>query len=634
MPITPTQVALGAALVLTFAFVRRVEGGGRWRARLSDRLIAGVPWGTLVTVAFVVGFYLFAQSGLAAPDSPVVYAFVSWSYFYPTGILTAGVAHAGPGHLVSNMAGTLLLGPIAEYAWSHYPPARRRAAAVAGSDSVGRSVVTDGGTPAARAGLLARPLVRAVVVFPAALVGLALVTAVFSLGPGLGFSGAVYGIIGFAVVTYPLATVVGVVATSGAGTLFAALTAPVVRETLEAGPPMPPAWAGVGFQAHLLGFLVGVLLAVALLSARGRRPDAERVFFGTLLVGLVQAVWLVTGGGGEEFVMYRGAGVTFLLLLTVAITVAVAGSERPFVPRLLAEREAAEGIPSRSALATTWLFVVALGSALAAGVAVVADEPLFVTLGATALVALLLALPALPTVFPTSDGPLSRRQGAVLSVVALTLAVSLPMVVFGLVVVDDPTTGDAESIEVADYEVAYVDGEPTPQTVVVDLGDELFDGTTSGLVVTSDDREIWTLGERPAVLAHEGNATVVVGGVGWREEVAVDRVGWDVVGNDSAYAVDLAHDGREVRSYTTDPVESAVQVDGYRFGVAPGDEEFRIRASVDGERVDDVPIPEVDAEASLGDVRVRTVERDAAVRLLVVSDGTEVVIAEREERVG
>ena len=120
---TPTRVGLVAALVFAFAVVWYYEGRGRWRARLADRFVLGVPWGTLVTVAVVVGFYLFAQSGLEHWESPVVYPFVTWSYFYPTGILTAGIAHGSAGHIVGNMTGTLAFAPIVEYAWGHYPPA-------------------------------------------------------------------------------------------------------------------------------------------------------------------------------------------------------------------------------------------------------------------------------------------------------------------------------------------------------------------------------------------------------------------------------------------------------------------------------------------------------------------------------
>lgn len=362
MPVSLTQGLLGVALLATLATVWYFHGRGRWRAFAADRLLFGVPWGTLVTVAVVVTFYLVVQSGLWNWANPVVYAFVSWSYFYPFGVLTAGIAHAGPDHLVSNMTATLALAPIAEYAWGHYVPSRGSTTAdgEASADdepseevtastaarrgqpdrpAAGRSAPTaensasnaedststaegddpatddagsssseehrpDGGErrPESR-GLFGTPWIRALVLFPAALLGAALLTSVFSMGPGLGFSGAVYAILGFAVVTYPMATVVAVVASAALGVLYEALTRPLVQTTVEVGTPSPPSWAGVGFQAHALGFLVGVLVGVAVLAYRHRRRDASRVFFATLAVGLVQSLWLISWSSGDTYTL-------------------------------------------------------------------------------------------------------------------------------------------------------------------------------------------------------------------------------------------------------------------------------------------------------------------------------------------
>ncbi len=675
MPFTPTRLVLAAALLFALGFAWRIVDRDVWRARLAERFIAGLPWGTLVTVAIVVGFYLVAQSGLTHPDAPVVYAFVSWSYLYPTGILTAGIAHGGPGHIVSNVTGTLVLAPIVEYVWSHYPGGVRRSATVSDTaDDASRRIVTDGGARTTEAAdtsrdrrLRDRPWVRAVVVFPAALLSIAFLTAAFSLGPGLGFSGALYAIVGFAVVTRPLATVLGVVATSAVGTVFTAFTNPIVREAFEAGPPAPPGWAGVGFQAHLLGFLLGVLLAVALLAARGSRPRIDRVLAGTLLVGIVQSVWLVTGGGGDEFVLYRGAGVAFLFVLAAVVTTAVAGSARPLIDRISPlDRPAAGGTPRpiedesdqpietesgrsaagtrygrRTRLAVAWLTFVVLGCALGAVASIALDGPIIMSVAGAAILALVLSLPALPAVLPRRihDGPLSRRGGAVVALLALTVLISLPMAVFGLIVIDQPSIEGSQAIEIRDYTVAYVADEPAPRSTVVDLGDGFTGGTTDGVVVASDAREIWTVAERPAVLAHEGTATVVVGGVGWREEVAVDRAAWDVVGNETAYAVDLEHDGESVRSYVGDAVRSASRLDGHHLAVVPTETGFEVRATAaDGTGDDErsATVPEPGEETSLGEFRVRTeavgsngAGDDADARLVVEGADASVVIAER-----
>lgn len=651
MPFTPTRIALAVTLVLLLGFAWRVTDRAAWRVRLGERFIAGIPWGTVVTVVIVVGFYLTAQSGLTHPESPVVYAFVSWSYLYPTGIVTAGIAHGGPAHIVSNVTGTLVLAPIAEYVWSHYPGGARPSDTARDSSGYSRGdaprrVATDGGAGATEAAadsrnrrLLDRPWFRAIVVFPAVLLSIAFLTAAFSLGPGLGFSGALYAIVGFAVVTRPLSTVVGVVATSAVGTAFTAFTTPVVRETIEAAPPAPPGWAGVGFQAHLLGFLLGVLLAVALLSARGSRPRTDRVLAGTLLVGIVQSVWLVTGGGADEFVLYRGAGMAFLFVLVVGVSTAVAGSSRPLVEGVPLPGRVSSALTrpgSRGRIATAWPVVVVFGCALGAGVSIRLGGPVAVSVGGAAILALVLSLPALPAALPRRiyAGPLSRRGGAVVALLALAVLISLPMAVFGLLVVDQPSIEGSETMEIRDYTVAYVADEPAPRSTVVDLGEGFTGGTTDGVVVASDAREIWTTAERPAVLAHEGNASVVVGGIGWREEVTVERVAWDVVGNETAYAVDLERDDESVRSYVGDAVRSESRLGGHRIAVVPTESGFEVRASA-GDETRSASVPDPGEEAPLGEFRVRTeaVESngvdDVAARLVIEGDDASVVIAEQ-----
>ena len=118
------QLLIVAALAAATGYIWQLEGRGRWRPLLTDRFLYGVPWGTLITVAGVVAFYLFAQSGLRHWAEPVTVAFRSWSYSYLPGMLSSGFAHGSPDHLVGNLIGTVVLAPIAEYAFSHYPPQR------------------------------------------------------------------------------------------------------------------------------------------------------------------------------------------------------------------------------------------------------------------------------------------------------------------------------------------------------------------------------------------------------------------------------------------------------------------------------------------------------------------------------
>lgn len=610
----PTRIVLATIVVLALAFAWRL--GGRWRARVSDRLLYGVPWGTLLVSLVVVGFYLLAQGGLWEWNSPVVFPFVSWSYFYPTGLLTAGIAHGSPGHLLSNMAGTVAFAPLVEYAWGHYPPA-------AWGDRLGG---LGGRLDAVRGGRLSRPRTR-IAAFVVALLAGSVLISVFALGPGIGFSGVVFALAGFAVVTLPLAAAVGVVAASAIRQLFAAASQPILRAGTEAGPPAPPSWANIAFQAHVLGFLLGVAVAVGLLATRDRRPSAERVFFGTVLLGLGQSLWLIVWPGGDDtFVLYRAVGVGFVLVLSVLVTVAAGGRDRP-LPRPLARFDRA---PTRRQLATGWLALLAVAVVVGIGGAATTDDPALVAVSLV-VAATLLALPAVPPLVPDRwIGPMTRPRAAAAAVVLLATLLALVAIPFGLVVVDDDTVSGAEPVAVGEYRIAYVDNATTGHALPGDVDADELRQEVSGVVVVSDEREIWTVAVRKDVLAYRGTASVRVGGLGWRETVDVEREGWDVTGNDSAYVVDLTVDGDRTRSFTSRPVRADARIDDYTVAVVPTDDSFRLRVGRNGTLVATTRIPSVGETAAAGPLEFSTARERGDVRVLATSGDTQVRVATRE----
>lgn len=620
MPVTPIRIVLVLTIVAALGFVWQYGEPDRWRSLVGDRFLYGVPWGTIVTVGIVVAFYLLAQGGLRHWGEPLTYPFITWSYFYSTGWLTAGIAHGSPEHLVANMVGTLAFAPIAEYAWGHYPRSRRNAV------DGGERPESDG-----HDGWLTRPWIRAVVAFPAALLAVAYLTAFFSLGPGLGFSGAVFAIAGFALVTYPISTVVAIVVASALQLLYQALTQPVVREAIETGPPAPPGWASIGFQAHLLGFLLGALAGIALLGRRGRRPTVERVFVATLLLGFAQTLWLLVWPAEDDvFVLYRGAGVVLVVLLAMVVSIAVAGSDRP-LPRPLSILPRA---PTRRQLAVVWLLVISLGFAGGVAGVLLSDQPLFLPLGTLLLFSALLALPALPPVVPDRwlSGPVSRRQTAIVCLAVLTVLAAAPSVPFGLTVVDDDTIPGSGEVEVGDYAVTYERNATLDQRSVVDVGDEDETAETpqDGVIVVNDDREITTVAVRSDLLEYEGEQSVHVGGFGWRETVHVERTGWEVVGNETAYAVDLEVDDETTRSFSSDPVRARATVDGHAIYVVPTDDAFLLRVTEDGDEVGEAAIPAAGESTTIGDLQFSTADVDGAERVVVETDDTEIQIAERE----
>lgn len=637
---SPTQVIVVLALVLALGGIWYFRGRNRWREAASDRLYLGVPWGTLLLVAINLAFYLFAQGGLHHWEDPNIYPFISWTYFYPLGMLTSGIAHGSAGHIVSNVTATLVFGPIAEYAWGHYPGGSVDADTGSGSgtDGTGGDFADepwhdDELMPDSNGndrGLLGHPFVRALVVFPVAVLLVSFITSAFSIAPSLGFSGAVYALAGFAVVRYPIPTLLGGIGASVLGVVYDAITNPIVRGTFESGPPSLPSWANVGFQAHALGFLLGALAAIALLSARNREVPAERVFFGVFAWGMSFSLWLIAFPQSTDvYHLYRGAGVVALVVVTSIVTFAVAGSDEP-LPRPLADVSL---VPSRKALGIGWLSLVALLLVGMGGGLLVLSPSLAL---AALLFCLVLALPALPLVLP--DGldvsPVGYRHVAIGALLGITILVALPGVPLSTMAVDAEPVPNDTAVEIEDYTIRYAENATSDRGPAFETGvnesEAANASTVDGVILVSEERGIWTPAVRKATLAHSGNETVVVGGLGWRETVRAERTGWNVAGNDTVYVVDLYYDGETVRSFTSEPMTADVRIDGHAVTVVPAEDAFRLRISDGGDVVDTVAIPTANESTTVGEIRIQSESDGDARHVYVETEDSRAVVAEEE----
>jgi len=491
---------------------------GRWGARLRSRFLVGVPWGTLVSVGGVLAVYLFVQGGWSHWHAPVTIPFRAWSYFYPLGMMTAAFSHSGSGHLIGNLVGTLVLAPIAEYAWGHFPRER------------GVQTFT---SP------LTNPYVRAFVVFPAGVVAVGLFTALFALGPIIGFSGAVFAFAGFALVRYPIATVVAVTVGNAFRTLYGALQNPTV--SASAGPSYSsPWWADIAIQGHAIGLLAGLLLGVWLVRAReDDRPSALRVATGVALFGVAQSLWAVYWyRGGETYVLYRAAGLALVVSLATLVAVTVAASDRPLLP--VPDRpDAVRAVPRWRIGATVLLLCTAA-----------------------------LAGPAVPVNLTTASGELPNQS---------------------------------DSIQVRGYEVTYAENVPNGMVSVFDV--EAFGETTqvntSGVIVRNRERGIWMTAVSKGRLDFAGTRHVRLGGVGWRETVRVERRGWNAIGGGTVYAVNLVYGDRNVTAYTSPAVRADPVVAGRNISVEATSERFRLNVSL-GNRSATGPIPRGNETASIG----------------------------------
>jgi len=313
-PVTPAwlpwQEAVVLAVVLVvLAGVRRLVDA-RPGDGLRARLLLGVPWGTLLTMAGVASVYLFLQGAWWHPRDPLVTPFRTWSYFYPFGMLTGAFTHGSQGHITGNLMGTLVYGTVAEYVWGHYP--RRR----------GIQTFTS---------LRTNPFARILAV-PVAMFVVGVFSAVFAIGPIVGFSGVVFALAGFALVTRPTLFLGALLGTRVLDLLYSSLRYPVSTASGQTR-FVTPWWSNIAIQGHAIGILAGVVVALALLWNRDERPDTLRVFFATLVFAVAQGLWAVyLPLGGGRFRLFRWVGTALVFVLALVVAAATAGSDRTLRP--------------------------------------------------------------------------------------------------------------------------------------------------------------------------------------------------------------------------------------------------------------------------------------------------------------
>jgi membrane associated rhomboid family serine protease len=535
-------------LVSLFVIARVDRPEGEWGRTLRTRFVLGVPWGTLVTATGVLWWYLIVQGGLANWGGPVTIPFRSWSWFYPTGVLTASFSHAGPNHLIGNLIGTLLLGSLAEYAYGHFP--------------------TERGTQSFTS-LRTHPYVRAFAIFPAVAIVAGIAISVFSLGPVIGFSGVVFAFAGFALVRYPMTTIVLVLGGQGVTSLvYRAIQNPFVTRTVSPSGPSAPWWAGIAIQGHALGMLLGIVLAAAVFARRERGPSAFRLYAGLVFFGVAENLWAIyLIEGSDRFVLLRAPGVIVVFALAAIVAVAVAnrgdGTGNPL--RVL------EG--AGSSWRTASLLVVVLVFAVVAGI-------------------------SLPT-------KLNAAQS-------------------------DGVPGE-NPVEVRDYTVTYA--EDTAYRLVSSVDVPFVElptsnATASGVIVISDRRHVWYPAISKAALAYDGSRSVTVGGVGWRESVTAIRRGWRAAGGERTYKIWLQRPNASAhRSFSSTRATASPILDGKNVSVAPAESGFEIVVHANNSTIDRARMPAAGENVTVAGI---TFERDGRVVTAVVND-TRVRVFTRED---
>ncbi|ELZ01237.1 rhomboid family intramembrane serine protease [Natrialba asiatica] len=601
-----------ATLALSVGVVSRLQPDRRWRDSLRSRLLFGVPWGTLIVIAVVLAVYLFVQDGLTDPAEPVTVPYRAWSYFSPVGMLTAPFAHASPSHLISNLAGTAAVAPIAEFAWGHYPSDRARTRQDGTWQSLWRT-----------------PWIRAIVWFPLAVIAVGLVTSLFALGPVIGFSGVVFAFMGFAIVQYPIRTLIAAIGFQGVVlTVWRTLQEPIFRYTATPSPPTAPSWAGIAIQGHALGFFIGLVLGMILLARRDTRPDPLHVWVAVLLVAFSKGLWQIYWyGEGNTYFLLRGPGIVIITVLALVITLALTASDRPILPerldRWLARRrgtQTASRTPHSSSSASDSETDARIERTLELAETGESERVREVTTGRRRR--------------HSQRASALTRRGVAGMIVVLVLAVLAGMAIpvnTSVIATDGDAPGQS-GIDIRGYTIEYDENATNELVSGIGIGAMIDDSSLagSGVIVSSDRYNLWQEVVTKEYLNATGEETITVGGPGWRETAHVERTGWTPVGNESVYQIWLWEDGAETERQLAHESGSSraevilaertvtVTTDGGEFGLRVESIETGATASAE--------IPAENAITEAGGITFERVGDTVFARV----DGTEVAVAAAE----
>ena len=586
-----------ATVLVSVAVIRRLHRPDRqWGAVARSRLVLGVPWGSVLVIGVVCGVYLFVQDGITAFDDPVTIPYRAYSYFYPLGMLTASFSHAGPSHLIGNLSGAIVVAPIAEYAWGHYPNGR--------DEHTTDSWYTN-------------PWMRALVIFPLAVVGITILTSLFALGPVIGFSGVVFAFAAFALVHYPIVTIVGVLGVQGVLlTLYRALQNPIGVYVAESSPPSAPSWAGIAIQGHALGFFIGLVLGIALLRKRGLRPDPFRLWLAILLYGFAQGLWQLYWFGSENtYILFQGPGVLIVTALALVVTLAIVAPQRRIVPRRL-ERVLARGSRKRSASPLDRSLEIAR-----------ADGDRATASRLERISELATGARSRGSTWLRSVDPRRTASVIVLVVLAILAGMAIPLNLF---VLDDSTASSDAAVEIDDYTIQYVENAENELTAPIRVGplEDAVSIESSGVIVASEQRQLWLEAVPAQRLSFTGNESVVVGGPGWRETVHVERTGWEPVGNDTVYQVELWADGDEPQlAHESNSSRADVRLDNRTVTLTAENGAFDLEVeSLETETIETTTIPEEGASETASGL---TFDRDEET-IYASSNGTRIAVASKE----
>lgn len=256
---------------------------------------------------------------------------------------------------------------------------------------------------------------------------------------------------------------------------------------------------------------------------------------------------------------------------------------------------------------------------------------LYLALGTAGVFALasLIALAALPTdrrlLARRNRGPEIRDVALGLLLVTI-LTVAVAGVAYNTVSVS-PGDDIAGGIDAGDYTVTYVTDveDQYISAVEVPFVGEALSVNVSGVVVVSDDRNIWELSRSSNRLAFDGGAAIPVGGSTWRETVYIDRTEWAFLDGNTTYKVYGQHVDRDRKLlYTDDPAVADARLAGSTVSIEPTEEFYDIVVEQNGSVVGTRTVPAHNETVSIGGITFERVEDD----LFAIYEQTEIRLAE------
>jgi hypothetical protein len=223
---------------------------------------------------------------------------------------------------------------------------------------------------------------------------------------------------------------------------------------------------------------------------------------------------------------------------------------------------------------------------------------------------------------------LRSHEAAVGLTLAVLVALSAAAVPYNLLAVGAGESVPPEgSVEVRDYTVFYSENVTDRLVSAVDLPGLNTEIRTSGVIVVSDEREVFWTAHGKRELAFGGERRVRLGGLGWRETVVVNRTGWTAAGGEAAYRISLGERGGEPTvAYLSPDATAEPRIGGRNVSVRPTGERFYLIVTSGNVTLDYAAMPRVNESVTAGGLTFERIDR----RVFAVDNGTRVRVATRE----